>query len=640
MKYITNLLPFFAIIKITLGYFDLEDLQNSKYNIDFVKTPVVLPDEIPENAVTVVTKLGQKFHCIYSDRAEEVEKEKEEEISALRIGVKDLLKPLESGPCLFQTKDWWSYEFCFGKYIRQYHMEDNKISGKIIYLGYYESEYNWDNETDNESKSRLNRYHSQYYTNGSSCDVTGKQRRTEVRFICDHESGDRIDDVYEPETCVYVLTIHTMKICHHPYLKPPTKKKATVIQCKPVVTQEQFNIYEEERKEWERDQAEKLKANELKLKEAQKELKEKEKEKEIEKDEKQLNSDSKTSEQIDNIKNSKFSKLQSDIIKGVKEINKANLNNKRDIKEYIKTFTNMKKTRGDTRFKKQRRQKGEEKYKDDYDDEDDESKEEKNKSKMKETDLTKDEESKKGVLTSEEDKENVDEFSKGLKNLGLNDRQETNLANSKSKIKEAVEEQFEDILSEAQEELEKEGVDVKLDKKETARHLSQTLTNLLNVLDEKNNDKDKKKTKDDATESESVDEKVEATDEDLSNINEPQKNDAEGDKGSASSRIQEDFQEKMQNHLKKAGINTDGRKITVKIISSKTGEEIKIGNDEALSKMIIAIWSGDEEEIKEQQREKRFQLSYNSNWKRKSKLFTPPDDSGEVLKEKGEDEET
>lgn len=59
--------------------------------------------EVPENAVTLITKLGQKFHCIYSDRAEEVEKEKEEEITALKIGVKELLKPLEGGPCLFQV---------------------------------------------------------------------------------------------------------------------------------------------------------------------------------------------------------------------------------------------------------------------------------------------------------------------------------------------------------------------------------------------------------------------------------------------------------------------------------------------------------------------------------------------------------
>lgn len=46
MKYATNVLPFFIIIKLTVGYFDLEDLQNSKYNIDFLKSPIVLPNVV------------------------------------------------------------------------------------------------------------------------------------------------------------------------------------------------------------------------------------------------------------------------------------------------------------------------------------------------------------------------------------------------------------------------------------------------------------------------------------------------------------------------------------------------------------------------------------------------------------------
>lgn len=28
----------------------------------------------------------------------------------------------------FQTKDWWSYEFCYGKNIKQFHVGDGKSS--------------------------------------------------------------------------------------------------------------------------------------------------------------------------------------------------------------------------------------------------------------------------------------------------------------------------------------------------------------------------------------------------------------------------------------------------------------------------------------------------------------------------------
>lgn len=49
---------------------------------------------------------------------------------------------------LKQTKDWWSYEFCYGKKIEQYHLENNKIIGDVVVLGIYESETDWsDNAT-------------------------------------------------------------------------------------------------------------------------------------------------------------------------------------------------------------------------------------------------------------------------------------------------------------------------------------------------------------------------------------------------------------------------------------------------------------------------------------------------------------
>ena len=56
---------------------------------------------------------------------------------------------------------------------------DNKASGPIIILGKYESEYNWRNSS--ETKNRLQRFHSQFYVNGTKCDLTGEARGTEVR---------------------------------------------------------------------------------------------------------------------------------------------------------------------------------------------------------------------------------------------------------------------------------------------------------------------------------------------------------------------------------------------------------------------------------------------------------------------------
>ena len=35
---------------------------------------------------------------------------------------------------LFQAKDWWSYEFCYGKYIRQFHVEGKAKTNYIVHV--------------------------------------------------------------------------------------------------------------------------------------------------------------------------------------------------------------------------------------------------------------------------------------------------------------------------------------------------------------------------------------------------------------------------------------------------------------------------------------------------------------------------
>lgn len=67
---------------------------------------------------------------------------------------------------------------------------DNKASGPIIILGKYESEYNWKNSS--ETKNRLQRFHSQFYVNGTKCDLTGEPRGTEVRVSKPHAARQRV----------------------------------------------------------------------------------------------------------------------------------------------------------------------------------------------------------------------------------------------------------------------------------------------------------------------------------------------------------------------------------------------------------------------------------------------------------------
>ncbi|GFY53858.1 protein OS-9 [Trichonephila inaurata madagascariensis] len=167
-------------------------------------------------------------------------------------------------------KDWWTYEFCFGHYIKQFHIEDGQIIGQVITLGLYDSDYDWSNDTDQEKfKHVKQRYHSQWYVNGTKCDLTGQPRTAEVRLYCEEDAGDYIYRVDEPGTCSYIITIHTSRLCSHPQLKPLPSKKAYLIPCYPLLNEEQYAIYlqklneekqiaDQKRSQWLNNQQERL----------------------------------------------------------------------------------------------------------------------------------------------------------------------------------------------------------------------------------------------------------------------------------------------------------------------------------------------------------------------------------------------
>ncbi|KAG7257644.1 hypothetical protein CRUP_005226 [Coryphaenoides rupestris] len=90
---------------------------------------------------------------------------------------------------------------------------------------------------------RLKRYHSQTYVNGSKCDLNGTPRETEVRFVCEEGSGDYVARVDEPQSCRYVLTVHTSRTCQHPFLRPPSTAKPQGIVCQPALSAQQYMNY-------------------------------------------------------------------------------------------------------------------------------------------------------------------------------------------------------------------------------------------------------------------------------------------------------------------------------------------------------------------------------------------------------------
>ena len=136
---------------------------------------------------------------------------------------------------------------------------DGKPIGVIQILGHYDSDYEWndgDKAIDQAQQhalpssaaaglgQRQRKYHSQFYKNGTECDLTGHLRSTEVRFECDPSAGhDAIVSIEEPQSCEYVLTVATIRVCDVQQLKPTPTEKPKEIKCSPALTAEEYEKY-------------------------------------------------------------------------------------------------------------------------------------------------------------------------------------------------------------------------------------------------------------------------------------------------------------------------------------------------------------------------------------------------------------
>ncbi|XP_031423946.1 protein OS-9 isoform X2 [Clupea harengus] len=251
VRWLRGLYVFFLTCLLSVSAFlNLEELNEMKYGIQILTDPVIMGQAQTEDVMLVSSKFKQRYECRLPAQALLFQPHSSSEAPPTGAGsyngpaISELLQPMSNAPCLIKTKDWWTYEFCYGKHIRQYHLEDSEIKGEVLFLGYYSSEFDWTNETAKASKQhRLRRYHSQSYVNGSKCDLNGNPRETEVRFACEEGSVDYITRVDEPQSCRYVVTIHTGRPCSHPLLRPPPSTRPQPIICQPALSPQQYMDY-------------------------------------------------------------------------------------------------------------------------------------------------------------------------------------------------------------------------------------------------------------------------------------------------------------------------------------------------------------------------------------------------------------
>lgn len=239
------------------SYLDLKEL-DIKYDVTINGNPTVINESNISrdlNQLVLLNNIGKKFLCLISPDFFNINEDKKQSNVHLMHNVKQLLEPLRN-KCLIMTKDWWSYEFCYGKSIRQYHTERGKLSGPVVILGNYDTSNASDGLTSINSISNLRQkydtttsgsknpdkmFYSQYdyYTNGSMCEATGYGRKSTIRFTCSPNAAeDIISRVDEFETCHYLLTITTNRLCSIPIFRGLEPQK---ISCSPLITKHELD---------------------------------------------------------------------------------------------------------------------------------------------------------------------------------------------------------------------------------------------------------------------------------------------------------------------------------------------------------------------------------------------------------------
>ena len=240
-------LLFLSVGWIVPASLDLSELDSVQYSVEIRESPVVEAEVETERdglSVTMVNKAGQRYQCSLPQMPEKDSDQAGGEETAVP-DISRLLAPLEAGPCIYKTKDWWTYEVCYRRSIKQYHVENEKPVGEIMLLGKHDPGQDvW--EQSNTT------YLPQFYTNGTQCDLTNRPRQAQLRFVCNEAAvQEMIGDIFEPQSCEYSLVIHTNKLCSVPWLRPLAEPTPLPIVCQPVLSPDQmaqYNLYQQKKK--------------------------------------------------------------------------------------------------------------------------------------------------------------------------------------------------------------------------------------------------------------------------------------------------------------------------------------------------------------------------------------------------------
>ncbi|KAI0401721.1 glucosidase II beta subunit-like protein-domain-containing protein [Xylaria palmicola] len=181
------------------------------------------------------------------------------------------------GTCLYYMSGWWSYRFCYGQDVVQFHavassmksgppmrdantaeyvlgrVPDPHVASRSSRRGQPQQlrrQQNDQNEQDPAAAAALAppntdlqvkgdlRYLVQRMGDGTICDLTGRERTIEIQYHCSPESTqDRIGWIKEVTTCSYLMMVNTPRLCVDVAFQPPKEERANIISCRAIVSE-------------------------------------------------------------------------------------------------------------------------------------------------------------------------------------------------------------------------------------------------------------------------------------------------------------------------------------------------------------------------------------------------------------------
>lgn len=231
--------------------YEVMNIPPSKY---LCSVPVLAPPPAPNQTATDLAK------------AEEAR-----ELARANSRGWELLSDLEN-QCLYFMSGWWSYKFCYGQDIVQFHALPSGVKGGLpardpnsqeyilgrtqdAYSTKHKKNQNKELQTDVNGQRQKEfqtppnselqvkgdqRYLVQRMEGGTLCDLTGRERTIEIQYHCNPGStGDRIGWIKEITTCSYLMLIHTPRLCEDVAFLPPKETRAHPINCQLIVDSEE-----------------------------------------------------------------------------------------------------------------------------------------------------------------------------------------------------------------------------------------------------------------------------------------------------------------------------------------------------------------------------------------------------------------